>query len=303
MRLVLFGHGPAAVVTASRLASSGHSIVGIVHSFAHTHRAADEKLPLFAQGQAIPSLTPKNVNDATAVEWVRDRRPDLNVCVWYNQILKPPMLAVAPFLNTHAGKLPNYRGRHVISWAIINDETELGLTIHFMDDWIDRGDIILQTTLPITWTDTYEKMAAKVDAAVPDLMVSAVRMVDNETAPRRMQRDFEGTYFTARMPIDTWIDWNSSSREIYNLVRAGAPPLLRARTKCEGTEFEVLAARYDPEWPRYRAAPGAVIGRNADGIRVKTGDSFIDLTRICPTVDTSRPFVPTFKIGTRLGSL
>jgi len=80
-------------------------------------------------------------------------------------------------LNFHAGKLPFYRGRNVINWAIINGEREIGITAHFMDEGIDTGDILLQRTEPIGWTDTYGDVLARVVAAIPPLVEESVELV------------------------------------------------------------------------------------------------------------------------------
>ena len=61
-------------------------------------------------------------------------------------------------INCHAGKLPFYRGRDILNWVLINDEKEFGITVHYMDEGIDTGDIILQRTFPITDEDSYKTL-------------------------------------------------------------------------------------------------------------------------------------------------
>ena len=121
--------------------------------------------------------------------------PDLNLSVSYDQIIRRPLLEAAPlgFVNFHAGKLPIYRGRNVVNWALINGETEIGLTAHFMDEGIDTGDILLQRTLPIAWTDTYGDVLSRVVDAFPDLVRDAVARDRGEpcraASPGRAARD------------------------------------------------------------------------------------------------------------------
>ena len=70
----------------------------------------------------------------------------------FNQIFRKDIINLTPIgiINCHAGKLPFYRGRNILNWVLINDEKEFGITVHFVDEGIDTGDIILQKTFPIT---------------------------------------------------------------------------------------------------------------------------------------------------------
>lgn len=265
-------------------------------------RPSTEELAESAQALGLPLKQPSNANADDFVAWVRRAAPDLNVSVSYDQIVRCPLLESARmgFVNFHAGKLPFYRGRNVVNWALINGETEIGLTAHFMDEGIDTGDILLQRTLPILWTDTYGDLLARVVEAFPDLVSDAVRMIAEGSVVRRPQAHLPGTYFAGRGEGDEWLDWSDTSLHLYNKIRAISRPAPGARTRIGGSTVLVWRAEYDPAWPKYVATPGQVVGRVPDeGVFVKTGDS----TLLVKEVEEAPGVVgrPSWPIGTRLG--
>jgi methionyl-tRNA formyltransferase len=187
----------------------------------------------------------------------------------------------------------------VINWAIINGEREIGMTAHFVDDGIDTGDIILQRTLPIEWTDTYGDALRRVVEAFPDLVIDAVALITSGQPKRIQQADHPGTYFPNREEGDEWLDWSDSSFNLHNKIRAITRPGPGARTLLGNKVVRVWRAFYDPSWPRYIATPGQIVGRRDNGVLVKTGDSTIMLQEIQIDTDTSE--TPSWRIGTRLG--
>ena len=221
--------------------------------------------------------------------------------VSYDQIVRRPLLEAAPlgFVNFHAGKLPHYRGKNVVNWALINGEPEIGMTGHYMDEGIDTGDILLQRTLPIAWTDTYGDVLDRVVAAFPDLVETTLAMIADGTAVPRRQAQLPGTYFAARREGDEWLDWSDASRHLHNKVRAITRPGPGALTLLDGQPVVIWRAHWDPSWPSYIATPGEVVGRRIDGVIVKTGDSTLLV------LEAGAPGrlggVPAWPTGTRLG--
>ena len=296
MRLLYFGDAHWAADSLRRLALRGHEIAGVVIR----SRPSDTTLEKAAHELGLPVFQPERVNDAPFLEKVKTLRPDLNLSVSYDQILKSGILASAPlgFINFHAGKLPFYRGRSVINWAIINGEEEIGVTAHYVDGGIDTGDIILQRTVRVEWTDTYAEVLAKVIASFPGLVMDAVQLIADGRAVRQPQAHLAGTYFAGRREGDEGIGWSDGSRNIYNKIRGIARPGPGARARLEGRQVTVWKSSYDPAWPTYIAIPGQVVGRRPDGVSVKTGDKTLLVHEIQMTGEA--PCVPRWKTGTRL---
>ncbi|RME57113.1 methionyl-tRNA formyltransferase [Candidatus Parcubacteria bacterium] len=296
-RLLIFGDGEWATNSLKRLLQEKWEIAGIVARVKPT----DPKLLKLAKEFRLPVFQPANVNRETFVSQVNALQPDLNISISYDQILQKAIRETAPlgFINFHAGKLPQYRGRNVINWAIINGETEIGLTAHFVDDGIDTGDIIVQRTLPITWTDTYQSVLNKVIAAFPDLVSETVhKVVTGNFTPIR-QAHLPGTYFAARGEGDEWLNWEDTSVNIYRKIRAITHPGPGARTLLGNRPVIIWKAQYDPSWPKYMATPGQVVGKRPNGVIVKTGDSTILITKV--QIENEQPQTPKWRIGTRLG--
>jgi methionyl-tRNA formyltransferase len=296
LRVVLLGDGAWAALTLERLLMSSHEVLAVILRT----QPSDATLADAARRAGIPTRQPVRINSAEAVTTLAGFTPDLLVSIAYDQILRTPTRSAARLgaINFHAGKLPYYRGRNVINWAIINGETEIGLTAHFMDDGIDTGDILLQRTLPIGWTDTYGDVLARVTAAMPDMVTATLDGLAAGTLVPRSQRELPGTYCGGRGPGDEWLDWSAGSAALHNKVRAIARPGPGALTALNGHQVIVWQAYFDPTWPRYIATPGQVVGRPANGVMVKTGDSTLLVLRV--ELDDGPIVVPEWPIGTRL---
>lgn len=311
MRIVLLGDGAWATDTLRLLNAAGHDIAAV---WLRT-RPSDEGLELAARAMEIPVLQPPRVNTPECVASLAATEPDVLLSIAYDQILGPAVRAAAPWcLNVHAGKLPSYRGRNIINWAIINGEREIGVTVHCMDDGVDTGDIILQRTLPVAWTDTYGDLLSRVVCLVPSIVLDALDLVATGRAERRPQPP-GGTYFGGRRPGDEWIDWSRPSAEIYNFIRGISRPAPGARSWLGGAPIIIWGAAYDPRWPRYHCTPGEIVGRVRGeshvvlgvrfggpplaGVLVKTGDSTVLLREV--QLPDRAPETPRWPIGTRLG--
>jgi methionyl-tRNA formyltransferase len=293
---VLFGDGAWATNSLLRLSETPHSIVAVVAR----KEPSDPTLVETVRALGLLPLQPSNVNSIDFVDRVKSLAPDLNLSISYNQILRRSIIETARlgFLNFHAGKLPYYRGRNVINWAIINGEREIGITAHFVDEGIDTGDIILQRTLPIEWTDTYGDVLRHVVEAFPDLVLDAVALITAGQPTRIQQADHPGTYFPGREEGDEWLDWSDTSFNLHNKIRAITRPGPGARTLVGNKVARIWRAFYDLSWPKYIATAGQVVGRRDNGVLVKTGDSTILVQEVqiddgCET--------PSWRIGTRLG--
>ena len=153
MRIILFGDGAWAANSLERLNRDGHTVACVVVRAI----TSDEALEDSAKDLGILVHRPSNVNDPDFLTAISEIKPDLNLSISYDQILRTSLIGLAPlgFVNFHAGKLPYYRGRNVINWALINGESEIGITAHHIDEGIDTGDIILQRALPIDWIYNY----------------------------------------------------------------------------------------------------------------------------------------------------
>lgn len=297
MRILLFGDGAWAANSLGEMMHAGHTVVGV----ALRAQPSGPELEHAAALYGIPVLQPRKVNDPEGVASMRLLQPDVGISIAYNQIFRPAAFGFLRFglINFHAGKLPFYRGRNVINWAILNGEKEIGLTSHFVDDGIDTGGIILQKMFPIGWTDSYGDVLCRVVSAFPAFVRETVAMLESGQYERKSQSGEQGTYFPGRGPDDEWLDWNDTSFNLHNKVRAIARPGPGAKTLIGETEVRIWRAHFDTSWASYIATPGVVVGRRDGGVFVKTGDSVLLIHEI--QVPGRAPEAPEWRLGTKLG--
>jgi methionyl-tRNA formyltransferase len=299
MRFILFGDGRWAALTLDRLVRGGHLAAAVVLR----RSQSDDSLTRAAAAQSVECVQPASANAPAFLDWVLDQRPDVCISIAYDQVIRQPLLTIAPhgFINAHPGKLPWYRGRSTINWAIINNESDIGVTVHVMNEGLDTGDILVQRVLPVDWHDTYGSVLARVQEVVPDAVLEAVDALATGNASRTPQPEL-GSYFVARGPGDEWVDWSATSLHVYNLIRALSTPGPFARTRFGIHTILLETARYEVDWPKYHSAPGAIVGRERDGLRVKTGDSTIVITSLAIEGPSGEQNVPTLSVGARFSS-
>lgn len=241
----------------------------------------DDTLKNYANKFKIDYLHPVNVNSSEFIEKVKEYKCDLFVSMSFNQIFKNEILNL-PRLNTincHAGKLPFYRGRNVLNWALINDEDEFGITVHFVDEGIDTGDIILQETYPITDNDTYGTLLETAYAECAKLLYRAVKKIQRGEFKRIKQSSIHpvGFYCGRRTIGDEIIDWNCTSRELFSFVRALSSPGPLATTYIDNTPVKINRVRVIEEAPQYKNIPGQILSKTENGFLVKTKDSYLEI--------------------------
>ncbi len=278
LRIGFFGDGPWARASLRALMDEGSCVVTFV-----CPRSSDPDRDLLglAEAHAIPSISLQNVNSSESLRMLHEHHCDAFVSMSYDQILRHQMFSMPRLgtINCHAGLLPFYRGRSVLNWALINDEPEFGVTVHFIDEGIDTGDIILQERLAITDDDDYESLLTRATQACSSVLPRAVRMLAEGTFQRVPQSTIHpvGTYFTRRRFGDEVIDWTRTSREVFNLVRAIRSPGPGARTTIDDDEFVIIRVSTPDTAQAWHMTPGAVIARSRDSFSVKTGDTFVTI--------------------------
>lgn len=245
-------------------------------------KSEDETLRNIALEKNIPFLRHKNINSDEFHSIVQDFGADIFVSMSFDQIFKKKTFSLPRLqtINCHAGKLPFYRGRNCLNWALINDEKEIGVTVHYIDEGIDTGDIILQTTYPITDEDDYKSVLESAYVRCAETLYDALVKLEEGTAQRIDQKTIHpvGFYCSQRKVGDELIDWSQSSREIFNFIRSICTPGPQAITFLNGEEIKINKSQLIEGAPEYKGIPGAILGKDSGGILVKTGNSFIRIT-------------------------
>jgi methionyl-tRNA formyltransferase len=249
----------------------------------------DQTLINIAANARIPVFFWPNVNDTKTVQRISSFQCDLLVSMSFDQIFKQELIQLPRLglINCHAGRLPFYRGRNVLNWALINGEKEFGVTVHYVDACIDTGDIICQDIVSIHPDDDYGTVLSKAERQCAETLYGAICAIRQGQAKRTPQNQIHpvGFYCGQRRDGDEWIDWSWSSLRIANFVRGLARPGPGARTIKGNETWIVLKAEQIEEAPTYIGTTGEVVGRTDQGVLVKTGDSVIhikSMTRLTP---------------------
>jgi methionyl-tRNA formyltransferase len=241
----------------------------------------DEYLLKEGERNGIPSFSLENVNLIESLAFLDSFKVDLFVSMSFNQIFRSAFLSIAPLgvLNCHAGKLPFYRGRNILNWALINGEDEFGITVHQVDEGIDTGDIITQKTFPIEIDDNYGSLLKVAHRECAPLLIEAIHLMRLGTSKPVRQREISlyGTYFTQRIAGDERINWNQSSRNVHNFIRALSSPGPEAQTYLKNQIVKVKVSKFIDNLPKFIGIPGSVIGVSNQGVAVKTADTYLFL--------------------------
>lgn len=304
MKLGYFADGPWAHLALDAIeAEPGLEIAYIVLR----HGSGDPVLRQAAARLGVPCLVPAKANAPEVLAELASLGAELLVSMSYDQILRRPLRDLFPLgsINCHAGALPFYRGRNVLNWALINGEERIGVTVHEIDDGIDTGDLIRQDFVAVAAEDDYRSLLDKAARQCAHTLLQALRDLRDGRAVRRPQSAIHpvGFYCPLRGPGDEALDWRWESRRLHDFVRALVPPGPGARCRLDGRELAVLRTRLVAEAPAYLATPGAVVGRHAEGVTVKTGDTTIELLSVAEIGADGAPgapFPPRFPLGSRL---
>lgn len=263
LRIVFMGTPDFAVESLRRLVENHYNVVGVITMpdkpvGRHGHTLAFSPVKQYAIEQGLTVLQPERLKDPEFIEQLRALQADLQIVVAFRML--PEVVWAMPRLGTfnlHASLLPQYRGAAPINWAIINGETETGITTFFLDKEIDTGRIIQQVHVPISSTDNAGDVHDRLMTLGASLVIETVDniLADNvHPIPQSELSSHESALHPApKIFRDTCrINWAQSPTQIYNFIR-GLSPYPGAWTSlvnAEGTEvgtLKIFAAILQPD--------------------------------------------------------
>ncbi len=241
----------------------------------------DKTLENFATENNIDYIKAEKINSDEFLTKIEKYNCDVLVSMSFNQIFKSPVLSRYKVINCHAGKLPFYRGRNILNWALINDEKEFGITVHYVDEGIDTGDIILQKTYPITDNDDYNTLLTCAHTECAQILYEALIKIKNKDVNVIKQETIHpvGMYCGKRKPGDEIIDWNQTSRELFNFIRAICKPCPMAVASLNDKPFYINKSEILENAPVYKGISGQILYKDKDNhLVIKTKDSILKIT-------------------------
>lgn len=262
LRLVFMGSPDFAVPTLQALVENQYKVVAVITA---PDKPAGRGLKLsvspvkeYAVSQQIPVLQPTNLKASDFLEELRRYQANLQIIVAFRMLPEAVwnMPALGTF-NIHGSLLPHYRGAAPINWAIINGETETGVTSFFLRHQIDTGDIIMQDKVAITDNDDFGTMYEKLKQAGANLALKTVRAVESgevTTQPQPMSSELKEAPKIFKETCE--INWRQPAQKIRNFIR-GLSPYPTAWTRLEGKVLKIYKTEIVSDGPN-SAEPGHI---------------------------------------------
>lgn len=231
--------------------------------------------------KGIPVLQPERVKDEVFIEELRALKPDVIVVAAYGKILPKTILDMPKFgcINVHTSLLPDYKGAAPIQWAILNGEKETGVTIMYMDEGCDTGDIISAEKIMIADDETGGGLHDKLAVLGGALLVRTLPSVLNGSCSRTPQEKGVGRYVSIIDKSLGNLDFSRPAVELERYIR-GLDPWPCAFTKLEGKILKLWKAYVIAE--KTVEVPGTVLAGDKKALRVATGDGILAITELQP---------------------
>ena len=226
-------------------------------------------IKLLAERHSLPVVQPPKMKDPEFLDTLRRWAPDLIVVTAFGRILPPVILDLPPkgCVNVHGSLLPKYRGAAPIQWAIINGETETGITTMLMDPGMDTGPMLMKASLPILPEETAGELAARLAPLGGRLLTETIRALLEDRISPIPQDASLATLAPLLKKEDGTLDWQSEPVAVVNRVR-GLTPWPGAATYYGEERWLVRRARAAGT---ERAEPGTVLAATNDGLQVAAG--------------------------------
>lgn len=287
MRIVFMGSGLLACPALRELLQGkADTVVAVV---TQPDRPSGRRLHLtpcpakaFLKGRDVPLLSPEDVNEPAVVTKLASMKPDLAIVADFGQFLRRPILELFPkgAINIHPSLLPRYRGAAPMQWAVANGDTETGVSVLYVTEKMDAGDLIAQEKVPIRDEDTaatLEPLLAEVGAT---LLVRALEAIRTDRVKRTPQEDAKATQAPKLSKEDGRIDWPLPAASIRNRIRGFVP---WPGCYCEvpdgsGHFLRVFKARVEEG----SGTPGRILKLSGDGPLVACGDKAVRLLEVQP---------------------
>lgn len=294
LRIVFMGTPEFAVGTLQRLVEGGYHVVAVVTQpdkpvGRHQDTLQPSQVKLYAQAKGLPVLQPVKMKDPEFVEQLRSFQADLQVVVAF-RMLPEVVWAMPRFgtFNVHAALLPQYRGAAPINWAVINGETQTGVTTFFLDHDIDTGRIIMQKPFEIEDDFNVENVYDGLMELGAEIAVETIdRILDGDGKVESLPQE-------EMIPVDTElhpapkifketceINWNQEAKKVYDFIR-GLSPYPGAWTTLvspEGKETVLKVYAASKTGDITKEPVGALLTAK-NRLMVATGDGLLNLEEV-----------------------
>ncbi|MDQ3197746.1 MAG: methionyl-tRNA formyltransferase [Verrucomicrobiota bacterium] len=288
MRVLFIGTGEIGVPTLrTLLQSQKHELIGAVTQpdkpVGRAQRIEPPAIKKELAQTGLPILQPERLRDPDAVELIGALGPDIIVVMAYGQILPKSVLEIPQVacLNLHASLLPRHRGAAPIQAAIVAGEAETGITVMYMDEGLDTGDILLQEKLALAPNETGGSLHDRLADLAPEAILRALDLLGEGKAPRQPQDAVTATYAAKLTREHGKIDWKEPAETIEQKIRAFDPwpgaftQLADSSDRIRNLKiFRASVAGQD------LGAPGTIVQPNDSEVFIATGRGALRLDEV-----------------------
>lgn len=289
LRIVYMGTPEFAVESLKRLVEGGYNIVGVItmpDKPMGRHGSVLQPSPVkqYAVSQGLKVLQPEKLKNEEFVAELRSLNADLQIVVAFRML--PEVVWNMPRLGTfnlHASLLPQYRGAAPINWAVINGDTETGITTFFLKHEIDTGEIIDQVRVPIADTDNVEVVYERLMRLGGDLVLKTVDAIlegSVKTIPQEELAQVGELRPAPKIFKETCrIDWTIGVKRIYDFVRGLSPyPAAWTELYQEGTD-PVMLKIFETEklFCEHSLAPGTIVADCKTYFKIASSDGYVNV--------------------------
>lgn len=288
MKLVALGRSSLLFNTIRRLADAGHEFKAIATCRpAPEYPVVESDFERLANELNADFFQTQNINRDEWIDRLSLAGADAAVSVNWISIVGERVCSLFRWgvLNAHAGDLPRYRGNAPVAWAILNGESQAGVTVHQMDPFaLDAGPIVVKEFVPLTDETYVGDVFKRLDELIPRLFLKAVDGLDSGVLAPAPQPEDPSLALRCypRRPEDGLVDWREKAEQIARLVRASAEPFQGAYTEWNGERLTIWRASWQP-WPEPSlAVPGQVVYRDKSSgvVGIAASDGIVDIEEI-----------------------
>jgi methionyl-tRNA formyltransferase len=286
MRIVFIGTGDIGVPTLQALLKSEHEVITVVtQPDKPVGRAQLVEPPPIKKAVAatkMPILQPPRIEERQAIEEIRAFRPDVIVVMAYGQILPRDVLEIPKIgcLNLHASLLPRWRGAAPIQAAIAAGDRETGITVMYMDEGLDTGDILLQRKIDIRCNEKGGTLHERLAKIAPEALLESLRLLADRNAPRIPQDNALATHAPKLTREDGRIDWKQSAEGIERKIRAFNPWPGAFSTLTDKNGREVRLKIFAAHIVDQKGKPGEVLYADKRELIIATGEKSLSLYKV-----------------------
>jgi len=276
---VLFMGTPEYAIASLEAVASKHEIVGILTRADKPNRRGNKiqfsPVKDFALSHNIPVFQPENLKDEKLFSELADLHPDISVVVAYGMLIPKNLIELPQLgtINVHGSLLPQYRGAAPMQYSVLNGDKEAGVTIMYVTEALDAGDIILQKSLPIDENDTFGEVHDKLSLLGAEALSEAIDQIASGTSTRTPQDPSRVTFAPSISKEECIIDWRLPAEKVHNRIR-GLSPIPGANTRF--SDGKLLKIYRSEKINGYSGKPGEVVDvLKKKGVVVTCGDGAI----------------------------